>query len=54
MTDPPRTLDGRYLIVEGKSGPRLWRASNPALLEQARLALVGELMNARRAVRAAA
>ncbi|PSJ39473.1 hypothetical protein [Allosphingosinicella deserti] len=54
MTTPPRTPDGRYLIVEGTSGARLWRASNPDLPEQTRQALVDQLMNARRAVRAAA
>ena len=47
------TPDGRYIIVEGKTGPRLWRASNPNLPEQVRARLVKELMDARRAVRTA-
>ncbi|MGB3166812.1 MAG: hypothetical protein WBA68_08570 [Alteraurantiacibacter sp.] len=44
---PPRTPDGRYIVVRG----RLWRASNPALPEAERQRLVDELMCARRAVR---
>jgi hypothetical protein len=43
------TPDGRYLIVRG----RLWRTSNPFLDEQDRKRLVHELMDARRAVKAA-
>lgn len=43
---PPRTPDGRYLVVRG----RLWRLSNPALAPEAREALVAELMAARRDV----
>ncbi len=43
------TPDGRYIIVRG----RLWRASNPALSEQARAAAVKALMDARRAKKAA-
>ena len=46
---PLRTPDGRYIIVDGV----LWRASNPALSEACRAALVIELMDARRAVRTA-
>ncbi len=46
---PLTTPDGRYLIVRG----RLWRTSNPHLSAEVRLALVGELMDARRAVKAA-
>ncbi|WP_260599252.1 hypothetical protein [Sphingomonas endolithica] len=42
----PVTPDGRYFVVRG----RLWRRSNPALSEEHRAALVGELMHARRAV----
>lgn len=49
MTAPPPTPDGRYLVVRG----RLWRASNPALPEDLRQALVERLMDARCAVRAA-
>lgn len=43
------TPDGRYLIVRG----RLWRCSNPDLSEAQRQALVNELMDARRLVKAA-
>lgn len=43
---PPRTPDGRYLVVRG----RLWRLSNPALAPETREALVAELMAARRDV----
>ncbi|MBX6392619.1 MAG: hypothetical protein IRY96_04035 [Burkholderiales bacterium] len=43
------TPDGRYFVVRG----RLWRAANPALEPEARAELVRELMNARRAVKAA-
>ncbi|WP_070885712.1 hypothetical protein J3Q00_06105 [Pseudomonas sp. D2-3] len=43
------TPDGRYLIVRG----RLWRLSSPALDEPQRQALVGQLMDARRLVKAA-
>ncbi|APO95308.1 hypothetical protein [Xanthomonas vesicatoria] len=46
---PLITPDGRYLIVRG----RLWRTSNPQLSQEARVALVGELMDARRAVKTA-
>ena len=44
---PPRTPDGRYIVVRG----RLWRASNPGLPEAERQSLVNDLMAARRAVR---
>ena len=44
---PPRTPDGRYIMVRG----RLWRASNPGLSESERERLVSDLMQARRAVR---
>ena len=47
LTSPPRTPDGRYIVVRG----RLWRTSNPALPEAERQRLVDELMHARRAVR---
>ena len=43
------TPDGRYIVVRG----RLWRATNPALPEELRSALVQQLMQARRAVKAA-
>jgi hypothetical protein len=48
---PPRTPDGRYLVVIGKAGPRLWRASDPQLAPEERARLVAELMSARRTVR---
>lgn len=51
MAEPVLTPDGRYIVVEGKLGPRLWRASNPDLPELERQRLVDELMDARRAVR---
>ena len=51
--DPARTADDRYLVIEGKAGPRLWRASNPHLAETERQHLVNQLMSARRAVRSA-
>ncbi|MDX6804924.1 hypothetical protein [Terrihabitans rhizophilus] len=43
----PVTPDGRYFVVRG----RLWRMSDPGLGEERRGQLVGELMEARRAVR---
>jgi hypothetical protein len=47
--NPSTTPDGRYFVVRG----RLWRATNPALPEAVRIALVQQLMDARRAVKAA-
>jgi hypothetical protein len=47
--DYPKTPDGRYFVVRG----RLWRTSNPALEPGLRERLVGDLMDARRAVGAA-
>lgn len=47
--EPLHTPDGRYLIVRG----RLWRAANPTLPADARDALVRQLMQARRDVKAA-
>lgn len=44
---PPRTPDGRYIVVRG----RLWRASDPSLTDEARAAHTAALMDARRAVR---
>lgn len=51
MSKPPplRTPDGKYLIVRG----RLWRTSNPHLLETERAELVAALMAARSRVRLA-
>jgi len=43
---PPRTPDGRYLVVRG----RLWRTVNPGLDDAVRQSLVDRLMRARRAV----
>lgn len=43
---PPRTPDGRYIVVDGV----LWRATRPDLSDDARDALVKRLMAARRAV----
>lgn len=45
--DYPVTPDGRYFLVGG----RLWRATNPAIAEPERDALIGALMDARRAVK---
>ena len=45
----PITPDGRYLVVKG----RLWRCSDPSLDDQTRQWLVNELMDAKRAVKAA-
>ena len=54
MTDTVvKTPDGRYLVVQGKAGPRLWRASNPNLSEEERSHWVARLMDARRLVRSA-
>ncbi|HEX6572844.1 MAG TPA: hypothetical protein VF055_12540 [Steroidobacteraceae bacterium] len=48
-TPPPRTPDGRYIVVRG----RLWRASNPGLEPPQRERLTHVLMDARRRVGAA-
>jgi hypothetical protein len=50
---PTLTPDQRYLVIEGRSGPRLWRASNPFLPASERQRWVDALMDARRAVKAA-
>lgn len=47
--EPLVTPDGHYIVVRG----RLWRRTNPNLPEETRQALVHDLMQARRAVRAA-
>lgn len=49
-TPPITTPDGRYIIVRG----RLWRATNPHLKAATRTALTKKLMDARRAIKAAA
>ena len=46
MTAPPRTPDGRYIVVDGV----LWRATRPDLSDDERDRLVKALMAARRAV----
>jgi len=51
---PPHTPDGRYFVMVGRAGPRLWRATNPSLPAEERARLTSELMSARRAVRVAA
>lgn len=45
----PTTPDNRYIVVRG----RLWRAANPNLPAEVKDQLVHELMDARRAVKAA-
>lgn len=49
MSEPERTDDGRWIVVDG----RRWRASDPSIPEPLRQELVNELMAARRAVGAA-
>lgn len=46
MSDPPRTPDGRYIVVDGV----VWRATRPDLPADEREHLVKALMAARRAV----
>ena len=48
MTDPERTPDGRYVIING----RKWRATDPLIPEDVAARLRSELMSARRAVAA--
>ncbi len=48
MSQPPRTPDDRYIVVNGV----LWRAARPDLTDERRTELVKALMNARRAVAA--
>lgn len=47
---PLLTPDGRYIVVIGKAGPRLWRAANPHLSSEVRENMVAQLMKARRAI----
>ena len=49
MTNYPTTPDGRYFVVRG----RLWRCSDPGLLDDEQQRLVYALMDARRALRGA-
>ncbi|MBD8679287.1 hypothetical protein [Sphingomonas sp. CFBP 13720] len=46
MSDPLRTPDGRYIVVDGV----VWRATRPNLSNEERDRLVKALMDARRAV----
>lgn len=48
-TQPERTPDGRYIVVNG----RRWRATDPAIPEDVAAVLRRHLMSARRAVGAA-
>lgn len=47
MTEPERTPDGRYLVIDG----RRWRATDPAIPEERRIELTRILMAWRREVR---
>jgi hypothetical protein len=49
VAQPPRTDDGRYVVVDG----RRWRATDPAIPEERRAELVRNLMSWRREVRRA-
>jgi hypothetical protein len=49
VSEPERTPDGHYVIIDG----RKWRATDPSIPEERRQELVNELMSARRAVGAA-
>ena len=49
MTSELTTPDGRYLVIQG----RLWRAPNPSLSAEAKVRYMRELLNGRRALKAA-
>ena len=49
MTSELMTPDGRYHVIQG----RLWRAPNPALPAEAQVRHMRELLNGRRALKAA-
>ncbi len=49
MTSELTTPDGRYLVIQG----RLWRAPNPTLPAEAKVRHMRELLNGRRALKAA-
>ena len=49
MTSELTTPDGRYLVIQG----RLWRAPNPLLSAEAKVRYMRELLNGRRALKAA-
>ena len=49
MSSELTTPDGRYIIVQG----RLWRAANPTLSAERKVRFMRELLNGRRALKAA-
>jgi hypothetical protein len=49
MTSELTTPDGRYIVIQG----RLWRAANPSLPAEAKVRHTRELLNGRRALKAA-
>jgi hypothetical protein len=49
MTSELTTPDGRYIVIQG----RLWRAANPSLPAEAKVRHMRELINGRRALKAA-
>ena len=49
MTSEQTTPDGRYLVIQG----RLWRAPNPSLPVQVKVNCMRDLLNGRRALKAA-
>ena len=49
MTSELTTPDGRYIVIQG----RLWRAPNPTLPAEAKVRYMRDLLNARRALKAA-
>ena len=49
MTSELTTPDGRYLVIQG----RLWRAGDPSLPAQAKVKYMRDLLNGRRALKAA-
>jgi len=49
MTSELTTPDGRYIVVQG----RLWRAANPTLSAERKVRFMRELLNGRRALKAA-
>jgi hypothetical protein len=49
MSSELMTPDGRYIVVQG----RLWRAANPTLSAERKVRCMRELLNGRRALKAA-
>src|SRR5437879_3546262 len=49
MTSELTTPDGRYTVIQG----RLWRAANPSLPAEAKVRHTRDLLNGRRALKAA-